>query len=185
MHRRHPVSPVTGLTGWSGFVALASVVVLSLGALCRSAPLQASGGRWVHPELGYSVDAPAVSPREWRPSKLEGADLAYRKRDGSSLMLMSDCARGPAHPSLLARQLLIGTTDRELLQSYPIALGSDPGWKLVFRTVEDGRQVTVHAATVASGKCVFDWVWVAVEPPADGSWFDRWWASFDREGRRG
>jgi len=161
---------------------LASVVLLTVGALCETAPLRPSGGRFVHPTLGYAVDAPEVSPLEWQARPVEGTDMAFAKADGSSLTLMSDCTRGPAHPSLLARQLLIGTTDRELIQSYPIALGTDPGWKLVFTTGEGGRVLRVTAVTVASGRCTFDWLWLAVdgETTDDGAWFDRWWASFER-----
>jgi hypothetical protein len=173
MPRRHPGSRVA---------VLASIVALSIGTGCRSAPPAAASGRWVHPELGYSVAAPAVSPLDWEARVIEGADLAYRKRDGSSLTLMSECARGPAHPSLLARQLMIGTRQSELLESYPIALGTDPGWKLVFRTVEEGRELTIRAVTVASGTCTFDWLWVATDRSAEPEWFDQWWASFEREG---
>lgn len=175
MPRRHPGSQLA---------AVASVAVLCLGALCGPPLLRASGGRYVDPKLGYAVDAPEVSPRVWKPARIEGADLAFVARDGSRLSLLSSCDRGEAHPSLLARQLLIGTRDRDLIESYPIALGSDPGWKLVFTAREAGREVTVTTATVASGVCTFDWLWVAVgpyDPELDASWFDRWWASFERE----
>ena len=161
--------------------AAALCAVAALSTSCAATPLSPSGGRWVHPELGYAIEAPSVSPEEWAASQVDGADLSFRKRDGSSLTLMSDCMRGPAHPALLARQLLIGTRQRELLVSHPIAHRGDPGWRLVFRTTEGDRELTVSAVTVASGACTFDWLWVAVGRPGEALWFDRWWASFERE----
>ncbi|MEE2662906.1 MAG: hypothetical protein VX681_02210 [Myxococcota bacterium] len=166
----------------SRVVALASIAGLWVGVGCQSALLPASGGRWVHPQLGYTVDAPAVSPLVWEALAIDGADLAYRHRDGSSLALMSECARGPAPPSLLARQLLIGIGERELIASHPIELGPDSGWKLVFRTLEEEREFTVRAVTLAAGSCTFDWLWVATGRPAEAVWFDQWWESFQREG---
>jgi len=160
--------------------ALGAIAFLSAGAFCATAPLRPSGGRWVHPKLGYSIDAPQVSPEEWSASHVEGADLAFRKFDGSSLTLMSDCTRGPAKPFVLARQLMIGIKQRELIQSHPIALLGDPGWRLAFRTIEAGREVTVRAVTLASGNCTFDWLWVALNRPDEAAWFDQWWASFER-----
>ena len=168
--------------------ATAGVAVLcaaaALSTSCAAALLSPSGGRWVHPKLGYSIEAPSVSPEEWTASEVDGADLSFQKRDGSSLTMMSDCERGAAHPALLARQLLIGTRQRELLVSHPIAHRGDPGWRLVFRTTEADRDLTVNSVTVVSGACTFDWLWIAVGIPSEATWFDRWWASFERGAQR-
>jgi len=167
----------------SRVIALASIAGLWVGVGCQSVPFPAaSGGRWVHPQLGYSVAAPSVSPLVWEARVMDGADMGYRHRDGSSLALMSDCARGSAPPALRARQLLIGTGERELIASHPVDLGSDSGWKLGFRTLDRGSEVTVRAVTLISDSCTFDWLWVAAGRPVEPVWFDEWWESFEREG---
>ena len=159
-------------------LALSAAIALSSGVSCAGTPLAPSGGRWVHPSIGYAVDAPAVSPQAWRAIRVDGADLAYRRSDGSTLTLMSDCARGDAPPALLARQLLIGTPEREVVRSEAVALAGAPGWFLVFQTREEGTEVTVNALTLASDGCTFDWLWVAPGRPEVAPWFERWWGSF-------
>lgn len=169
-----------GPTGSVGVVLLAAAVALSAGASCAGTPLPPSGGRWEHPKHGYAIDAPQIAPEVWEAVSIDGADLGYRRPDGSALTLMSDCGRGSAPPSLLARQLLIGTAERELLTSEPIELAGDPGWRLAFRTREQGREVTVRSVTLTSGGCTFDWVWVAPGRTDEAPWFEDWWASFTR-----
>ena len=160
--------------------ALTAAALLSLAASCATGPLRPVDGRLVHRELGYSVDPPRFDPGQWRQVQVEGSDLAYRRSDGASLALMSDCTRGSARPVLLARQLLIGTSERELIESHPIALRGHAGWKLAFRTLEDGREVTVRAVVVTADECTFDWLWVAPGREEGAPWFVDWWASFER-----
>lgn len=171
---RHP----SGLIGAACRVLLAVAIALSAGVSCAGTPLAPSAGRWVHPRLGYAIDAPVVSPDAWMAIDIEGADLAYRRSDGATLSLMSNCARAAAPPALLARQLLIGTKERTVVRNEPIDLNGDPGWRLAFRTLEQGREVTVNAVTLASAGCAFDWLWIAPGRPGEAPWFDLWWASF-------
>jgi len=161
-------------------MVLSMAVALSAGVSCAGPPLPPSGGRWEHPGHRYFIDAPRVSPESWSAVLIEGADLAYVRSDGASLTLLSDCARAMAPPWLLARQLLIGVADRELLVSEPLELGGDPGWRLVFRTWQEEREVTVRAITLVGGGCSFDWVWVAPGRPDEPPWFEAWWSSFVR-----
>ena len=169
-----------GPSGSVSVMALAVLVALSASVSCASAPLPPSGGRWVHPVHRYAIDAPRVSPDSWRAVLIDGADLAYLRSDGASLTLMSDCARALAPPWLLARQLLIGVAEREVLVSEPVEVEGAPGWRLIFRTDQEGQEITVHAVTLVSGGCSFDWVWVAPGRPSEPPWFEQWWSSFAR-----
>jgi len=154
-------------------------------------------GRWWNRELGYFIDAPrsagstvdaqgtsksAASPQRWESIRVSGADLAYRGSDGSLMTLLSECrAVAEARPGLLARQLLIGLGERELVASHPIALRGNPGWQQVFRTLDGSTQLEVRSVTIRGSRCTFDCVWVGRVGAESVRDFERWWSSFERD----
>ena len=137
-------------------------------------------GRAVHPELGFSVAAPADT-QLWQPIVVDGSWLAYRHESGSHMSLQTRCFRRFLNAQLRARHLLIGVEPRELRQSGPVAVGAIGGWSQVV-DVGGRAPVRVKTVTLLVEECAYDWVLTsrddfdALEPS-----FDAWWQSFARE----
>jgi hypothetical protein len=134
--------------------------------------------------VGYSIGHPGGDDRsEWRKVEIDGADLAFRRADGAALSLSSDCRKTSAPIGVLARHLIIGTERDDLLAASPVELLGDQGFSQTFDTREGGVTLRIKAVTLASGRCVFDFVAVGRDA---GSFdqlervFDDWWTSFER-----
>jgi len=137
-----------------------------------------------HRGVGYSIGHPGQDERDaWRQVDIDGADLAFRRNDGAALSLSSDCRETSAPVGVLARHLIIGTSREELIAAGPVELSGDQGFSQTFDTREGEVDVRIKAVTLASGRCVFDFV--AVVPEVESfdeveTVFDRWWTSFER-----
>jgi hypothetical protein len=95
------------------------------------------------------------------------------------MSLVHKCGPLPDDLRLLARELLIGLDDRELLEEGPVSVGGAPGWAQTARARLEGRGVELRTVTRRLGKCSLDWVLVgpgSLAPVRDD--FERWWASF-------
>jgi hypothetical protein len=178
-----------------GLRVVAWLALAGSGFACQSAALKLQGARWTHTRLGYSIEIPRGAPGGtgqpgggWVQISVEGADLAYRGPKGATMSLLSECRRGVARADLLARQLLIGLHERELIGSHPIALRGDAGWQQTFRVGTAGRAVDLRTVTIVSGPCTFDWLLVAPRgafgprdaPSQAERSFEQWWSSFRR-----
>jgi hypothetical protein len=172
--RSGPVVARRGLAGLGGLVLLLAACAGDLVAM-------KTGFR--NPRLGYTIARPSEEAGEWRRVDLEGADLAFRGPGGATMSLLARCGQArPVNPAILARNLLIGVGDREIERAAPVAHAGHPGWEQVVRVRGDGTPLTLKTVTVATQRCVFDWVltagsdFAALEPV-----FDQWWASFRAE----
>lgn len=141
-----------------------------------------------HKSLGYSIAHPGASSRNWERIEVDGADLSYRGAPAgefarASISLISQCGRPMARPELLARQLLIGTSERSVEAAGPIDVNGSAGWFQIFETRLDGVSVRVKTVTVVESDCSFDFVLTAPSLPAAlEAAFDRWWRSFRNAG---
>lgn len=171
---------------------LASFVAGALVVACATGPMVATGTGWRNRDLGYTIAAPEAGAGPWRRIRVEGADLAFRGAYGETLSLLSHCAERAGTPRIQARNLTIGLGGATPLASGPISLRGDAGWAQSFELDRDATRVRVHAVTLVSDGCTFDWVLSARAPePGDGpgalgedGWqadlrsFDAWWRSF-------
>ena len=82
------------------------------------------------------------------------------------MALLSRCRKTGSTPQLLARNLLIGLDDRELVQAGPIAVGPAEGWSQTVAATREGAPVQLRSVTLKSGSCIFDWILVTSGPKA-------------------
>jgi hypothetical protein len=79
----------------------------------------------------------------------------------------------------MARHLVIGFRDRELVAAGPVAVDGRGGWEQAFDTRSEGSAVLVKTVTLVAGDCAFDWILAAREPIGSVEQvFDAWWQSF-------
>ena len=158
----------------SGLLALAA----ALAPAC-SGPLKKLDGGWRHERLGYTIQRPDGPGGEWHRIEVEGAVLAFRRDSGETISLQTRCGRPVASAELMARHLVIGFRDRELVGASPVVVDGRSGWAQSFDTRSEGVPVRVKTVTLVAGDCTFDWILAAREPvgsvePA----FDAWWQGF-------
>jgi hypothetical protein len=84
-----------------------------------------------------------------------------------------------ASAELMARLLVIGFRDRELVAAGPVSVDGRGGWEQAFDTSSEGSAVRVKTVTLVAGDCAFDWILAAREPVGSVEQaFDAWWQSF-------
>ena len=146
-------------------------------------------GRFVHRELGFSIDEPGGSAEEgsdWRAISVEGSLLSFREPGGSTMSLVQKCGPLPEDLQLLARELLIGLEGREVVEEGGVTVDGAPGWAMAVRATDEGRAARLWTVTRLLGECSLDWILVV---PGSGEAFTAdfadWWDSFreapDRE----
>lgn len=146
-------------------------------------------GIYTDPEVGYSIPHPNQladetsqenSPR-WIRAQVSGTDLAYRGPDDAFLALSSHCEELEFRPAVLARQLLVGLKNRELLSKEEFDFAGGRAFRQrVTSEDEEGGLIRMRTVTLVRAGCVVDWVMVSKHdvPEVDAS-FDRWWNAFD------
>jgi hypothetical protein len=80
----------------------------------------------------------------------------------------------------MARHLLIGLRERELVEAHPVVIAGTSGWMQVVDTSNAGYPVRLKTITLVVRQCSFDLVlgstparFATVEPV-----FDVWWGGF-------
>ncbi len=141
-------------------------------------------GRHRHRELGYEIDFPSVVGEPgWSRGSVEGSDLVFEHRDGSTWTLASHCRRTAMPVPLLAAELARAARDGDgvRVDGGPVQQAGLEGWAQRLETRADGMSLTIKTVTLRGARCVYDWVLVAptrqrfeaLEPR-----FDAWWRSF-------
>lgn len=150
------------MRGRAGHAAATLVVVVIVAAGC-------AGKRIVdgvfHSASGYRVGLPGPA---WTVSDGGPADLELRHRSVPAGMLVNASCDGPAARrdlDVLARHVLIGLRDRQVLAEEPVSLNGRAGG----RTLVEGRpangqtRVRVEAYVLRDARCVYDLLYMA--PP--------------------
>lgn len=144
-------------------------------------PIEQTGERFRHRSHGFALRAPQGPAGPWERVAVDGATLAFRSPAADTVVAKSRCGRPVARPQLMARHLVFGLPDREVVASQPVTIGALPGWLQVIDTVERGKAVRLKSVTVVSRGCSVDLVLAAerarfdaVEPA-----FDEWWQSLE------
>jgi len=112
---------------------------------------------------GYQVRLP---PAGWSVASNPSADLELRRTAPSGAMLVdASCGGAEFHRSLpvLARQLTVGLTSRETVESDTWTVGEREAAHRVIRGRSDGADVIVEAVVLKGERCVHDFLYVA--PP--------------------
>jgi hypothetical protein len=166
-----------GATRLGGAVGLALwIPVLLLGAGCASTSLSVTEGGFEHRRHDFTING---APAGWKRVDVEGAVLTYRRRGPNTMTLQSRCGRPVATPQLMARHLVIGLPDRELVAAGPIPVDGRNGWAQVFDTVRGDVSIRVKTVTVVASDCTFDWVLGSTgDFDAAEVEFDAWWGTF-------
>jgi len=154
-------------------------LLVALAAGCVG-PVVQSGGLYRHRAHGYAVSAPGGTEGAWARVEVEGATLAFRSPQADTVTLTSRCGRPVAGVQLMARHLLIGLAERNVVETHPVAIAGSSGWLQVVDTSNAGHPVRLKTITLVARKCSFDLVLAAAGPrfaevePV----FDAWWGGF-------
>jgi hypothetical protein len=156
-------------------------LVAALASGCAG-PLTRFEGGWRHARHGYTIERPDAA---WHRIDVTNAVLAFQRGPGEMLSMQTRCGRPVASAELMARHLVIGFRDRELVAAGPVAVDGRGGWAQVFDTGSEGLAVRVKTVTLVVGDCAFDWILAAHEPIGSVEQdFDAWWQSFRLDPRR-
>ncbi len=126
---------------------------------------------------GLSVHVGPV-PGEWRPVRVEGADLAWRDdpRAGSALFDVRCRGRDDDAPlTVLTEHLIMGTTERDFQAQDVVPFDHREALHTRMRAKLDGVPMEYDIYVMKKDGCVYDLVYVA---PPDR--FDAGAADFDR-----
>ena len=107
------------------------------------------------------------APGGWRPLRIEGADAAYRDEDHEgSVMFDVRCHRrdDDAPLSVLSQQLVIGTTERQILSEETEPFDGREALHTRMRAKLDGVPMQYDIYVLKKDGCIYDLVYVA--PPA-------------------
>lgn len=114
-----------------------------------------------HSSKGYRVSLP---PNGWAVEPRGDADLELRRLVAPGGIL-ADASCGGKAPrrslELLARHLVFGLGEREVLEDGAILVAGRTGVRRVVRGRLDGTPVTVEAVVLKEGHCVYDFLYVA------------------------
>ena len=155
-----------------------------LGAGCAG-PLVEEAGGWRHREQGWTIARPDGDGAPWRRIEVDGALLAFERPDREFLALQSRCGRPVASPDVMARHLLIGIRDREIVWSRPVEIDGHGGFEQRFRVGGGPVDVRVQTVTLVLDGCTLDWILAgAADDGSSEAAFDAWWQSFRRGAER-
>jgi len=148
----------------SGRVARVVVVGFFLAGCASSSTGRVENGTFSSTK-GYQVRLPSAG---WNVTANQNADLELRRTAPSGAMLVdASCGGAEIDRSLpvLARQLTIGLTNRQTVESDTWTIGTRTAAHRVIRGRSDGADVMVEAVVLKGERCVHDFLYVA--PPAD------------------
>ena len=156
-----------------------ALLVVCVVAGCASNLERTSTG-FRHREHGYSIGVPNGAGPAWTETEVEGAWIAFRRPGRETIALQSRCGRPVAAAAVMARNLVVGVGERELLQAGPVVVGGSNGWLQTFDIAADGALARVTTVTAVIEDCTFDWTLVTKgEPLETREAFDTWWATFE------
>jgi hypothetical protein len=157
---------------------LAICLVLAPAGGCAG-PLSEVEGGWRDGRYAYTIGRPDGPGGAWERIEVEGAVLAFRRGAGETISMQARCGRPVASAELMARHLVIGLREREIVAAGPLVVDGRAGWAQSFDTRSEGVEVRVRTVTLVAGDCAFDWVLAARGPvePAEAA-FDAWWQTF-------
>ena len=143
-------------------------------------PVQQTGELYRHRDHGYAVSAPVGAEGVWQRIEVEGATLAFRSSHSDTMIVKSRCGRPVAGVQIMARHLLIGLHERDLIEARPVSIAGTSGWLQVVDTSNAGYPVRLKTVTLVVSQCSFDLMlgatrarFATVEPV-----FDAWWGGF-------
>lgn len=114
-----------------------------------------------HSSKGYRVTVPGDG---WEVEPGGEADLRLRRARPPGGMLADATCKGnpPRRPlPLLARYLVFGLEDREVLENGSMLIAGHPAIHRVLRGRLDGSLVVVEAMVLKDERCVYDFLYVA------------------------
>jgi hypothetical protein len=121
----------------------------------------------------------ALDP-SWRPIHSRAKAAYYREESDTVIMANADCRERDAPLSVLANSLLIGMTDRQVLEERRLPLAGREGLhrRLIARL--DGVPLSIESYVVKKDGCVYDLVYLAPidRVEAGRAAFDRFVAGF-------
>ncbi|MBI4637442.1 MAG: hypothetical protein HY727_13935 [Candidatus Rokubacteria bacterium] len=152
------------------------VGVLATVAVAGCAGKRIQDGVYASP-TGYRIAIPGA---DWILAEESRADLELRHRAAPVGMLVNGaCDRGPSRVTLsvLARQLLAGLRDREVVEQGEVAFNGRPAAHAVLfgRWPGAGERVQLELYVTRDARCVYDFLYAA--PPA---LFETWRDDFRR-----
>ena len=173
----------------SGPLGRAALIALLIsGSICGCAgdlvlDSSGQGARLRERSEGWSIGLPSESETgAWQRVEAEGAELAFRNRDGALLAMARRCRASRAGPEMLARSLRSGSGRGELLSAGPIERFGASGWRQSWGVRRGSQQLRLRSVTLRTAGCLYDWLLVAPDPAsfgrAEGS-FESWWSSFE------
>ncbi len=151
-------------------------LLIALG--CAKPDLATAGGRVTHREVGFSIGIPKSAGGSWTQQPRQKRAVTFTATRGRTLSLLWRCGRRPVSGNLLARRLLGGLDEAELLSEGPEAV-PDGGWRQRARVTDRGK--TAHLVSVSRRQAGCDWDFVLVTPRPDDAaeaTFDEWMGTF-------
>jgi hypothetical protein len=132
-----------------------------------------------HARHHYAIGVPDGPGPAWRRIEIEGAWIAFRRPGPETISLQSRCGKPVARPAVMARNLVVGVGERELVQAGPVIVGGTNGWIQTFDTRSGDVTVRVTTVTAVIEGCTFDWTLATVgaSPQATHA-FEAWWGTF-------
>ena len=128
---------------------------------------------------GYSIGVPGGPGPPWVRTEIEGAWLAFRRSGSETISLQSRCGKPVAHPAIMARNLVLGVGERELVQAGPVIVAGTNGWIQTFDTRSGDVGVRITTVTAVIDDCTFDWTLATLgESPQASRAFEIWWGTF-------
>jgi len=148
------------MRGWAAHVVAGSLFL----AGCASGGTGRVENGTFNSAKGYQVRLP---PAGWNVTANPDADLTLRRSAPPGAMLVDASCGAEIDRSLpvLARQLTIGLTNRQTVESDTWTIGTRTAAHRVIRGRSDGADVMVEAVVLKGERCVHDFLYVA--PPAD------------------
>jgi hypothetical protein len=167
--RRPPLGALLlGLAAWAAFGAVAAVALVG----CPSA---AAFDGSVYRKDGVVFRVPPRPP-EWRPIQVDAASLAFRdEAHEASVLVNGRCPADDAPLLALTNHLIMGTTEREILDQRTIPLDAREALFTRMHAKLDGVPMLYDIYVLKKDGCVYDFVYVA--PPERG---DDGVAAFER-----
>ena len=165
-------------------MAAAFALAAALVGACAGPHAVLEGGRYRVPGHASSIAAPGEGGSGWVSLRVDGAALAFRGESGTatagaSMSLLERCAAAAGRPRVVARQLLIGLTEREFGEDRAVEVAGRAGWLQALDASDGEERVHLRTVTRVEDACSLDFVLVAPpgRPDLDGV-FDAWWQSW-------
>jgi hypothetical protein len=145
---------------------------------CASNLVRTEAG-YRNPHHGYSIGVPGGLGEPWERIEIEGAWVAFRRRGPETMSLQSRCGKPVAHPAIMARNLVVGIGERELVQAGPVIVAGTNAWIQTFETRPGDATIRVTTVTAVIDDCAFDWTLVTLgDSPSANHAFEAWWGTF-------